>query len=115
MAAKMLVSSDKEKGRAKIVRAKQEFYEKGKLLKELLASDAAKTAGEEKRDPFLNALVKHREEHGGSYIEVIQSLPPHVSIGGTEWLDAIVDLICGQAGKALPALNMFKKNRLNLT
>jgi hypothetical protein len=32
-------------------------------------------------------------------------------MGGTQWLDAIVDFICGQAGKALPALNMFKKDR----
>ena len=115
MAAKMPVSPDKEKGRAKTIRAKQEFYEKCKSLEELLVSDAAKTAGEEKRDPFLNALVKHREEHGGNYIEVIQSVPPDISKGGTLWLDAIVDLICGQAGKALPALNMFKKNRSNLT
>jgi len=115
MAAKMLASPDKEKGRAKIIRAKQEFYEKGKLFEELLASDAGKTVGEEKRDRFLNALVKHREEHGGNYIEVIQSLPPDVSTGGTQWLDAIVNLICGQAGKALPALNMFKTNRSNLT
>jgi UDP-N-acetylglucosamine/UDP-N-acetylgalactosamine diphosphorylase len=115
MAAKMVVSSDKEKGKAKTIRAKQEFYEKGKLLEELLVSDAGKTAGEEKRNQFLNALVKHREEHGGNYIEVIQSLPPNVSTEGTEWLDTIVDLICGQAGKALPALNMFKKYRSNLT
>ena len=115
MAAKMPVSPDKGKDRAKTIRVKQEFYEKGKLLEELLVSDASKTAGEEKRDQFLNALVKHREEHGGNYIEVIQSLPPDVSTGGTQWLDAIVNLICGQAGKALPALNMFKKNRSNLT
>jgi UDP-N-acetylglucosamine/UDP-N-acetylgalactosamine diphosphorylase len=115
MAAKVLVSSDKEKGRDEIIRAKQEFYEKGKFLEEVFMSDAAKTAGEKKRDPFLNALVKHREEHGGDYIEVIQSLPPNISKGGTQWLDAIVDLICGQAGKTLPSLNMFRKYRSNLT
>jgi len=111
MAAKMLISPDKEKGRPKSIRAKQEFYEKYKLLEELLVSDAGKTAGEGIRDQFLNALVKHREEHGGNYIEVIQSLPPRVSTEGTQWLDTIVNLICGQAAKALPALNMFKRNR----
>jgi len=115
MAAKMLGSSDKEKGSAKIIKAKQEFYEKGKLFEELLASDAGKTAGEKNRNPFLDALMKHRKEHGGSYIEVIQSLPPDVSTGGTQWLDAIVHDICGQAGKALPALKLFKTNRSNLT
>jgi UDP-N-acetylglucosamine/UDP-N-acetylgalactosamine diphosphorylase len=113
MAAKMVVPPDKAKGRGKTVRLKQQFYEKGKLLEEVFVSDTAKTAGEKKRDPFLNAFVKHREEHGGNYIEVIQSLPPDVSKGGTQWLDAIVHLICGQAGKALPALAMFKKNRSN--
>jgi len=115
MAAKMGGSLDKTKGRVKTVRAKQEFYEKGKLLEEVLVSDAAKTAGEKRKDPFLKAFVKHREEHGGTYIEVVQSLPPDVSAGGTQWLDAIVDLICGQAGKALPALKLFKTNRSNLT
>ena len=115
MASKMSVSPDKEKGSAKTIRVRQEFYEKGKLLEEMFVSDAAKTAGEKKRDLFLNAFVKHREEHGGNYIEVIQSLPPDISKGGTQWLDAIVDLIFGQAGKALPALNMLKTNRSNLT
>jgi bifunctional UDP-N-acetylglucosamine pyrophosphorylase/glucosamine-1-phosphate N-acetyltransferase len=109
MAAKMPLSPDKEKEGAKTIRAKQEFYEKGKWIEELLAGDAGKIGGEKQRDTFLNALVKHREEQGGNYIEVIQSLPPHVSTVGTQWLDAIVKLICAQAGKALPALNMFKK------
>ncbi len=115
MAGKMLGSSDKEKGRAKILRAKQEFYEKGKLFEELLASDAGKTAGEEKRNQFLNAFVKHWERRGGNYIEVIQSLPADVSTAGTQWLDAIVHVICDQAGKALPSLKLFKTNRSNLT
>ncbi|NWG03524.1 MAG: UDP-N-acetylglucosamine pyrophosphorylase [Syntrophaceae bacterium] len=114
MAAKMPGSSDKEKGKTKIIRAKQEFYEKVKLLEELLTGDAGKSAGEKKRDQFLTALVKHREEHGGNYIEVIQSLPPSASTGGTQWLDVIVHLICGQAGKILPSLNSFKKYRSNL-
>ena len=115
MAAKMVVSIDKEKGRAGAIRAKQEFYEKGKLLEELLVSEAGKTAGEEKREPFLTAFVKHKEKQGGNYIEVIQSLPPHVSEMGTQWLDAIVDLICGQSRETLPALNMFKNYHSSLT
>jgi UDP-N-acetylglucosamine/UDP-N-acetylgalactosamine diphosphorylase len=113
MAAKMVVSSNKEKSKIKTMKAKQEFYEKGKLLEELLVSDTVKTAGEKKRDSFLNAFMKHRPDPGGDYIEAIQTLPPDVSAGGTQWLDAIVDLICSQAGKALPSLNMFKKDRSN--
>lgn len=109
MAAKMTGPSDKEKGRTKITRAKQEFYEKANLLEVLMSSDAAQTAGEKKRDLFLTALIHHKEKQGGNYIEVIQSLSTHVSKEGTEWLDAIVHLICRQARKALPALDLFKK------
>jgi len=114
MAAKMVVSSDKEKRKTKTTKAKQEFYEKGKLLEELLVTDTVKTAGEKKRDSFLNAFMKHRRDPGGDYIEVIQTLPPDVSAVGTQWLDAIVDLTCSQAEKTLPSLNMFKKDRSNL-
>jgi len=115
MAAKIPVSPDKGKNRAKPTRAKQEFYEKVKWLEELLTGDAGKTAGEEKRDTFLNTLVKHKGEQGDNYLEVIQSLPPPVSAGGTQWLDAIVNLICEEAGNILPSLNMFKKYRSHLT
>ena len=114
MAAKMVVSSDKEKRKTKTTKAKQEFYEKGKLLEELLVTDTVKTASEKKRDSFLNAFMKHRRDPGGDYIEMIQTLPPDVSAVGTQWLDAIVDLICSQAEKTLPSLNMFKKDRSNL-
>jgi len=44
-------------------------------VEEVFVSDAAKAVGEEKWNQFLNAFVKHREEHGGNYIEVVQSLP----------------------------------------
>jgi hypothetical protein len=36
-------------------------------------------------------------------------------MGDIQWLDAIINLVCGQAGKVLPALNMFKEYRSNLT
>ena len=77
----------------------------------MFVSDTAKAVGEEKWNQFLNAFVKHREEHGGNYIEVVQSLPPDVSKVGTQWLDTI----SGQAGKALLALKLFKTNRSILT
>lgn len=107
MAAKMTASPDQEKGALKLQKAKQEFFEKGKCLDELLSTDVIKAAGEEKRDAFLNSLIKHEKEHGDHYIEVIQSLPPRVSSEGTQWLDAIVNGICEQAKNALPALSIF--------
>jgi len=58
-------------------------------------------------------LGKHREKQGGGYIDTIQSLPRDVSRAGTQWLDSIVDRICEQAAKVLPALNLFKKSREN--
>jgi len=114
MAAKMPAASKREKGRTRIAKAQLEFYEKGKWLEELLSAGGAEAAGEKYRDPFLNSLAKHREEHGGGHIEVIQSLLPSVSNRGTKWLDAIVHLICEQAGNALPSLNILKKYRSHL-
>lgn len=109
MAAKMSISPDQEKGLSRHQKSKQEFYEKSKYLDELLNTDRSRTAGEEKREAFLDELIKHKEENGDHYIEVIQSLPPRVSSMGTQWLDAIVNGICEQAKNAFPALNLFKK------
>ncbi len=115
MAAKVVLSPGEEKGKVKNTKAKQEFYEQAKWLEEVLVSDRGLRVGEEKRDPFLNEFIKHQRERGDNYIEVIQSLPSPVSKMGTQWLDAIVHLMCERAGKRLPALNLFKKNRPNPT
>jgi UDP-N-acetylglucosamine/UDP-N-acetylgalactosamine diphosphorylase len=114
MASKMPVSTGKGKDTTKTTRAKQEFYEKIKGVEELLVSDPGKTVDVEERDRFFTAFGKHRKEQGGDYIEVIQSLPRDVSRGGTQWLDSIVDRLCGQVATALPALNIFKKSRANI-
>ncbi len=114
MASKMPGSPGKGKDTTKTPGAKQEFYEKVKGVEELLVSDADKTVDVEERDRFLTAFGKHREEQGGDYIEVIQSLPREVSRGGTQWLDSIVGRLCGQVATALPALNLFKKSRENI-
>jgi bifunctional UDP-N-acetylglucosamine pyrophosphorylase/glucosamine-1-phosphate N-acetyltransferase len=115
MAAKMPVSPGKDATRAKATAAQRELYEKGNRLEEFVVNDKFKTAGVEKRDRFLTEFMKHKEEKGGSYIEVVQSLPRDVSGGGTQWLDSIVKIICGEAAKALPTLNMFKKYHKDLT
>ena len=114
MASKMPVSPGEGKDSTKDTGAKQEFHEKIKWVEELLVGDAGKIVDVEKRDLFLTAFGKHREEQGGDYIEVIQSLPRDVSRGGTQWLDSIVDRLCGQVATALPALNIFKKSRANI-
>jgi bifunctional UDP-N-acetylglucosamine pyrophosphorylase/glucosamine-1-phosphate N-acetyltransferase len=111
MASKMPAPPGKGKDTTKTAGAKQEFSQKVKEVEERLVSDAGKTAAAEERDRFLTALRKHREKQGGGYIEVIQSLPRDVSRVGTQWLDSIVDRICGQAAITLPALNIFKKTR----
>ena len=113
MASKMPVSPGQGKDTTKTTGAKQEFQEKVKGVEERLVSDAGKTVALEERDRFLTAFGKHREEQGGDYIEVIQSLPRDVSRGGTQWLDSIVDHLCGQVAMVFPALNIFKKSRAN--
>jgi bifunctional UDP-N-acetylglucosamine pyrophosphorylase/glucosamine-1-phosphate N-acetyltransferase len=115
MASKMSAPSGKGKDATKIAGAKkEEFSQKIKEVEERLVGDAGKTVAVEERDRFLTALEKHREKQGGGYIEVIQSLPRDVSRAGTQWLDSIVDRICGQVAKALPAMNIFKKSRVKI-
>ena len=82
-------------------------------MEELLVKDADGIFDRE-RDRFLTAFGKHREGQREDYIEVIQSLPRDVSRAGTQWLDSIVDRICGQVATILPALNLFKKTRANI-
>jgi len=115
MASKMDVSPGKGKDTAKTTEAKQEFHEKVEAVEERLVTCADKTAAVEERDRFLTALGKHREKRGGGYIDAIQSLPRDVSQVGTQWLDSIVNRICGQVATVLPALNLFKKSRADIS
>jgi UDP-N-acetylglucosamine/UDP-N-acetylgalactosamine diphosphorylase len=110
MASKLVVTPGKGQDATKPPGAKREFFEKVKGVEELLVKDAGGIFDREK-DRFLTAFGKHREGQGGGYIEVIQSLPRDVSRAGTQWLDSIVDHICGQVATILPALNLFKKSR----
>ncbi len=110
MASKMPVASGKGQDPTNTAAAKREFFEKVKRVEEVLVKDAGEIVEREKKDRFVAAFGKHREEHkGGDYIEVIQSLPREVSRAGTQWLDSIVDRICGQAATVLPGLNLFKQ------
>jgi UDP-N-acetylglucosamine/UDP-N-acetylgalactosamine diphosphorylase len=115
MASKMDVSPGKGKDAAKTTEAKQEFHEKVEAVEERLVTCADKTAAVEERDRFLTALGKHREKQGGGYTDAIQSLPRDVSRAGTQWLDSIVNRICGQVATVLPALNLFKKSRADIS
>lgn len=109
MAAKMEMASEGGETASGLQKAKQEFFEKRESLGELLNRPTIQAAGEQKRDAFLTALLKHPKERGDHYLEVIQSLPSHISSEGTKWLDAIVDCTCREATKILPAMNLFKK------
>ncbi len=115
MASKMPVTPGKGQDTTKTPGAQKEFFERFKAVEELLAKDGAEIVDEEKKDRFLTALGKHREGQRGDYIEVIQSLPQDVSRTGTQWLDSIVDLICGQVATVLPALGLLKKPRASIS
>ncbi|KPK91190.1 MAG: UDP-N-acetylglucosamine pyrophosphorylase [Deltaproteobacteria bacterium SM23_61] len=115
MASKMPAPPGKGKDATKTAGAKEEFSQKIKEVEERLAGDTGKTVAGEERDRFLTAMGKHREKQGGGYIDAIQSLPRDVSRAGTQWLDSIVDRICDQVATVLPALNIFKKSRTNIS
>ena len=114
MASKMPVTPGEGEDIPYTTGGKREFSEKVKGLEEVLVKDAGEIVDTEKKDRFLTAFGKHREGRSGGYIEAIQSLPRDISQAGTQWLDSIVDRICGRAATVLPALHLFKKSRANI-
>ena len=108
MAQKMPESTEAiHKGRA--ATARQAFHANIREVLALFRSDSTFGKAENKRDPFLDALFAHRQHQDGSYIEVIQSLPPALSKQGTLWLDQIINELCHQTKMILPALGLFNE------
>jgi bifunctional UDP-N-acetylglucosamine pyrophosphorylase / glucosamine-1-phosphate N-acetyltransferase len=78
-------------------------------IAELFSGDIVEKNGLKSRDGFLEAFRVHKEEHGGTYVETVQSLPAGVSEKGTAWLQKIVDAISLKAEMLLPSLSLFKE------
>lgn len=87
---------------------KKQFHDNVGQISDLFNSNTASDKFIDERDRFLDAFFTHRENHDGSYIEVIQSLPESLSQEGTHWLDRIVEELCRQAKTCLPSMTFLK-------
>jgi len=107
MAGKMPRSPEgRDQGRSGT--AKVQFRDHIQQVSELFNSDPASGTAVGERGRFLDAFFTHRENHDGSYIEVIQGLPESLSKEGTHWLDQVVEELCRQVKTILPALPLLK-------
>ena len=109
MAEKMTASPEREKRNNRAAARKQQFQDKISEVCELFTGEIASGPSLERRDPFLERFHRHKNESGGSYIEVVQTLPSAVSQEGTQWLQQIIDDLCMQTAAMMPSLGLFKK------
>lgn len=109
MAAKFSASQEKNGLKLRPATGKHELHDKIQELCELFAGDMATKAGSEHRDRFLTAFDSQRSDNGGNYVQIVQGLPRAISQEGTQWLNQILDELCGQAATIVPALNLFRR------
>lgn len=107
MAGKMPRSPEGyDQGRVRTL--KGQFRDNIGQVSELFTGDLASGTAVDERGRFLDAFFAHRENHDGSYIEVIQSLPESLSKEGAHWLEQIVEELCRQVKTIFPAMTLFK-------
>jgi len=109
MAEKMPTSLEKHEHKEKTATGKREFAQRISEASELFFHEVGTPALADHRERFLAGFRDHSKSHGGSYLEVIQSLPHAVGQEGTYWLQQIVDGLCGRVAAMMPSLRLFEK------
>ena len=109
MAEKMTPSPESEERHDRAVAGKQEFQDKIPEVCELFTGETAPGLSAERMDPFLEGFHGHKKDSGGSYLEVVQTLPSAVSQEGTKWLQQIIDDLCIKSAAMMPSLRLFNK------
>jgi UDP-N-acetylglucosamine/UDP-N-acetylgalactosamine diphosphorylase len=108
MAQKMTASLDRDEPNDRAAARKQQFYDRIPEVSEIFTGETASLDSTERRDRFLEGFHRHKKESGGSYLEVVQTLPSAVSQDGTQWLQQIIDDLCMQTAAMMPLLGLFK-------
>jgi len=108
MANNIAVSLEK-KGTGKSASGKREFCKNITQVVELFNSKTISEMGVDIRNRFLGGFHAHSKEHGGNYIDVVQSLAGSISQQGTLWLDSLINALCLRTKEILPLLGLFKK------
>jgi hypothetical protein len=104
-----IAASLKETGSNLSAGGRREFHENIDDACELFSGMRSAETAAEHGDRFLTMFFNHKKDHGGSYIEVVKSLPTAVQKAGTLWLDQIVSELCRSVAAFFPSLELFKK------
>jgi bifunctional UDP-N-acetylglucosamine pyrophosphorylase/glucosamine-1-phosphate N-acetyltransferase len=88
---------------------RQEFQENLERACDLFSGKTRADAAAEHCDRFLTLFFDHKKDNGGSYVEVVKSLPAAVSKAGTLWLDQVILELCRRVAALFPSLELFKK------
>ena len=95
----------KENASSRILKQKNEFYERGHELEEYFRSQTNIGVKENLRDGFMEKIRRSVQTSGKDYISVIKGLKDTDKEQGTLWLQSIVDHITDDALKFLPSFN----------
>lgn len=95
----------KENASSRILKQKNEFYERGHALEEYFRSQTNIGVKENLRDGFMEKIRRSVQTSGKDYIPVIKGLKDTDKEQGTLWLQSIVDHITDDALKFLPSFN----------
>ena len=74
-------------------------------IEEFLTGSLDKTGDPEKRDNFLNIVLKGMDAKGGDYVRVIQGIDRAGAETGTQWLQGLVDEVNSKALGLIPAFS----------
>lgn len=88
---------------------KQEFVDNREKISSLFLVSEESEQESDFCHQFLDGFRKHKEKHGGGYINIIQSLPAGVSEKGVRWLNQVIENRCQNAAALVPGLKLFKK------
>jgi bifunctional UDP-N-acetylglucosamine pyrophosphorylase/glucosamine-1-phosphate N-acetyltransferase len=88
----------------------REFRERAAEVCALFGGDPAVPGGEEFLAAF-RAAAAGATEGGGDYTQTIQNLTPGLQTQGVQWLQQIVEALCGKADALLRSLDLFGDKR----
>lgn len=93
----------KEPLNEKLLRQKQELFERWQDLEAVFQSHLENSGNPSLREPFLEAITRQIRETGADYVAVIQGLDTTSSANGTQWLQGIVDAMNEEALQFVPS------------
>jgi len=103
LAQKMPESADRYRSimqgeaKDKLLRQKQEFFDRWQDLEGVLAGSLENGGDPSIREPFVEHLARDVKEKGSDYVRVIQGLDRSWSAEGTKWLQGIVKTVNEEA------------------